>query len=218
MTKKVLAIIGSPRKGNTYKAITRVEEKMKEMGNVEFEYLLLKDIDLEPCRGCFLCLSKGEDLCPIDDDRPMIEEKMLAADGILLASPVFAMNMSGLMKKFFDRFAYTFHRPRFLNQHLMVLCTTGGVGIKETLNALAIFQASGCYLVHKIGLATPPFPPSQKGEAKAEKEVEKAAHRFYSALQSEGPPKPTWGTVIQFRAFRTIYPLAKDYFPCDNDY
>jgi len=57
---KILAIIGSPRKkGNSYKATKEVEERMKQLGKVEFEYLFLKDADLKMCSGCFNCVSKG---------------------------------------------------------------------------------------------------------------------------------------------------------------
>ncbi len=131
---KILAIMGSPRKkGNTYKVVQEIEERMKEMGDLEFEYLFLKDANLEPCRGCHTCLLKGEDLCPIDDDRPKIEEQILNSDGVILASPVYLFNVSALMKKFLDRFAYVCHRPRFFNQYLMSVSTAGGSGLMSSL-------------------------------------------------------------------------------------
>jgi len=84
---KVLAIIGSPReKGNSYKVTQRIEKKMKELGGVEFEYLFLKDVNLEQCQGCFTCISKGEELCPLKDDRDKILEQMLASDGLILGA------------------------------------------------------------------------------------------------------------------------------------
>ncbi len=46
--------------------------------------------------------------CPLMDDRERIEKQILASDGVIFASPVFAMNVTALMKKFLDRFAYTF--------------------------------------------------------------------------------------------------------------
>jgi multimeric flavodoxin WrbA len=44
---KILAVIGSPRKGNTYKVVQLIEQKMKELGEIDFEYLFLKDIGLK---------------------------------------------------------------------------------------------------------------------------------------------------------------------------
>jgi multimeric flavodoxin WrbA len=52
---KILTIMGSPRKGNTYRAVRRIEENMKAMGDVEFEYLWLKDAGLAECKGCTVC-------------------------------------------------------------------------------------------------------------------------------------------------------------------
>jgi multimeric flavodoxin WrbA len=85
---KILVIMGSPRKGNTYRAAKKIEESMKAMGSVDFEYLMLKDADLSQCRGCFICFTKGEDHCPCKDDSPVIERKMHSTDGVIFATPV----------------------------------------------------------------------------------------------------------------------------------
>ena len=47
---------------------------MKSLGEVEFEYLFLKDAKLRPCLGCYACMALGEDKCPLRDDRAAIEE------------------------------------------------------------------------------------------------------------------------------------------------
>lgn len=54
---------------------------MRSLGDVEFEYLMLPDVGLEPCRGCFACFERGEERCPIRDD----------ADGVIFASPVYGL-------------------------------------------------------------------------------------------------------------------------------
>jgi hypothetical protein len=61
---KILAIMGSPHKGNSLEFTQRIEEKLQQLGDVDFEYVHLKDVDLEPCKGCFTCFIKGEDRCP----------------------------------------------------------------------------------------------------------------------------------------------------------
>jgi multimeric flavodoxin WrbA len=73
---KVLVIMGSPRKGNTWTAVRRIEEHMQVLGEVTFEYLMLGDIDLSHCRGCYVCFEKGEEHCPLKDSAPAIERKM----------------------------------------------------------------------------------------------------------------------------------------------
>jgi multimeric flavodoxin WrbA len=106
---------------------------MKQLGGVEFDYLFLMDADLQPCRGCFACLSKGEQFCPLLDDRESIVQRMLDSDGVILVSPVYVLNVTALMKNFIDRLAYICHRPLFFRQHAMVLSTTGGVGLRPVL-------------------------------------------------------------------------------------
>ncbi len=56
---KVLVVMGSPRKGNTYRAAERIREFMETHGSVELEYLWLRDANLLPCRGCALCVAMG---------------------------------------------------------------------------------------------------------------------------------------------------------------
>jgi len=66
---KVLAVMGSPRKtGNSFHLTQRVENSMKELGDIDFEQLFLVDADLKPCRGCFTCFMKGSQYCPVRDD------------------------------------------------------------------------------------------------------------------------------------------------------
>lgn len=182
-----MAIIGSPRKkGNSYKAAKEVEERMKQLGDVEFEYLFLRDADLKMCRGCFICISKGEDLCPLKDERAEIENKMLEADGIIFVSPVYCQNVSGLMKNFIDRFAYVFHRPRFFDQKAMILSTTSGAGLKETLDYLKKLEIWGFGTPVELGVITPPWPMSDALKEKNKKNINKASknHRFFDARKS----------------------------------
>jgi len=42
---------------------------MKKQGEVEFDYLFLRDQNLKLCKGCFVCVTRGENLCPLKDDR-----------------------------------------------------------------------------------------------------------------------------------------------------
>jgi len=114
---KILVVMGSPRKGNTYRAAQKIEGVMQSLGDVSFEYVMLKDADLAQCRGCFLCLAKGEEHCPIRDDAPAVEQKMHEADGVIFATPVYGMNVSGLMKVFVDRFSYIFAPVSLTKKH-----------------------------------------------------------------------------------------------------
>ena len=99
---KVLAVNGSHRPGhNTATMLNRVLEVVKEEG-FETELIELYEQEIKLCTSCNKCLMKPE--CSIrDDDMPMIVDKLLAADAIILGSPVYFGNVSSMMKIFIDR-------------------------------------------------------------------------------------------------------------------
>jgi multimeric flavodoxin WrbA len=93
---KVLVVMGSPRKGNTYRAAERIRELMEAHGPVEFEYLWLRDANLLPCRGCAVCVAKGEEHCPNKDDLQAIVQRMDEADGVVETTHGFIQAPHGL--------------------------------------------------------------------------------------------------------------------------
>jgi multimeric flavodoxin WrbA len=193
---KVLAIMGSPRKmGNTYKVTKMVEERMKALGDVEFEYVFLRDLNLGMCRGCRLCMEKGEEFCPLKDDRAMLEEKMLGADGVIFASPTYVGNVTGYMKNFTDRFAYACHRHRFF-KNAMLLTTSGGGGAGFMLMAFSVaIESTGFKVTSKLSVVTHERAdwgtPKERAalEATKIKKVDAAAKKFYASVKA-GTPKP----------------------------
>ena len=109
---KILAICGSPRKGNTFSVLNSIKENYPD---IDFRILQLAKMNFEYCKGCYSCVKIGEDKCPIKDDRDMIIKEMQEADGMILASPVYSNMVSTTMKNFFDRFGYYAHRPLFFD-------------------------------------------------------------------------------------------------------
>ena len=81
---KIVAICGSPRKGNTFRVLDTIKENFPA---VDFKILMLKSLNFKMCKGCYSCVVRGEDKCPIKDDRDMILKEMTEADGILFSSP-----------------------------------------------------------------------------------------------------------------------------------
>ena len=102
---KIIGISGSPRKGNSEWMLARLLEKISGHG-VEVESLLLRKMDIRRCKGCLACEEGGKErqgICRIKDDMQDVYPKLLAADGIILASPVYFEMLSGLLKDFLDR-------------------------------------------------------------------------------------------------------------------
>lgn len=59
---------------------------------------------------------RGEELCPLKDDRDLLIGRMMSSDGVVLASPNYSFQVSAIMKIFLDRLGFVFHRPRFFGK------------------------------------------------------------------------------------------------------
>ncbi|MBN2545165.1 MAG: flavodoxin family protein, partial [Spirochaetes bacterium] len=134
---KVLVIHGSPHKGHTLKLTNKFEEAVKKYGEASFEYLSVNELDIKMCRGCFNCITKGEELCPNkNDDVKLVLKKLDEADGAIFSAPTYMYNVPAVMKKLIDRLSYLGHRPRFTDKYAVAISTTCGVGLKEALKYL----------------------------------------------------------------------------------
>jgi multimeric flavodoxin WrbA len=214
---KILAIIGSPRKGETYHAVQMVEQKLKSLGEVEFEYLWLKDANLKDCLGFHVCIMRGEEKCPLKDDTAAIEAKIMAADGIIFASPVYALSVTALMKKLLDHFCYLWHRPKFFGKYVMVVVSGGGQ-FKETFDYLKLNAGSlGMIFVNSVGV--PHFDSLlPKMQQKVSCEVDQAAETFYRRVAAKKLPSPALYDLIRFRVWRLNAIAGGDTLQRDRQY
>jgi len=102
MEKKVLILLSSPRRGgNSDLLCDQVILGAQEAGH-HAEKIFLKDRKFNYCTGCGTCLN-GKKPCPQKDDMAEILEKMIAADVIVMATPVYFYTMCGQMKTMIDR-------------------------------------------------------------------------------------------------------------------
>ncbi|MFC1872481.1 flavodoxin family protein [Chloroflexota bacterium] len=98
---KVLGILGSPRvKGNTHLLLEAALKGAGENG-AETETILADKIHVEPCREYYGCERDGN--CVIRDDMDGIYPKLLAADVLLVASPIFFYAVPAQLKLIIDR-------------------------------------------------------------------------------------------------------------------
>jgi multimeric flavodoxin WrbA len=109
MMKKVIAINGSPRKnGNTAILSQKTLEGAKSQG-AEIELIHLIDLKYQGCISCFACKRKGTEYigkCALKDDLTPVLEKAMAADAIVLGSPIYVGDVTGMMRLFIERFAF----------------------------------------------------------------------------------------------------------------
>jgi multimeric flavodoxin WrbA len=102
-TRKVLVILGSPRRnGNSAALAARIARGAESVG-AEVETLFLQDMDISPCRGCNTCQKPDSKGCAIKDDMQGIYPRLIEADAWVIASPVYWFTMSAQTKMFMDR-------------------------------------------------------------------------------------------------------------------
>jgi multimeric flavodoxin WrbA len=126
--KRITAFVGTARKKSTHNAVRQFLDNLKSLGNVEYEIVVLNDHHLGICRGCKTCFAKGEEFCPLKDDRDVLIKKMMASDGVVFASPNYSFNVSATMKMFLDRLGFVFHRPRFFGKTFTSIVSQGIYG------------------------------------------------------------------------------------------
>ena len=89
---KVVGIVCSPRKGgNTEIVVCEALGAIQELGG-ETELITVSGKTINPCDGCDVCVKEG--VCRINDDMQEIYQQLLQADGIILGTPVYFINVS----------------------------------------------------------------------------------------------------------------------------
>lgn len=102
MMIKVLAFAGSPRRGgNSETLLDWVLEALKKENDIEIEKIPIIEANINPCRGCNLCEKQGR--CIQRDGMDIVDEKIIVADLIILAAPIFCMGINAQAKVLIDR-------------------------------------------------------------------------------------------------------------------
>jgi len=146
---KILAICGGMRQdSNTNKLV----KKVAEASGVDYEIADFGKLEIKPCTGCSECMM-NEGTCPIEDDMQGLYGKMLEADAIIVGSPTYFMNISGVVKCFIDRSLALYYRGigpmydpdmPFMGQRPLagkfgvVVTTVAGAGHEKTIEELAL--------------------------------------------------------------------------------
>ena len=100
--KKVLILSGSPRKGgNSDLLCDEFMRGAKEAGH-NVEKIRVAEKQIGYCRGCYYC-QKSKGICAIKDDMAEVLQKMIDADVLVLASPVYFYSIDAQLKALIDR-------------------------------------------------------------------------------------------------------------------
>jgi len=149
-TMKVLAVNGSPRKdGNTQILIDEALKEIKKKG-IETESISIADYDIKPCNGCERCFTKSWD-CPIKDDAKIVLKKMVAADGLLIGSPVYCGGVTAQLKALLDRSVMPYNSSEFKDK-VGGAITVGGA--KNGGQELTLLQLNTFFLMFDMVVAS----------------------------------------------------------------
>ncbi|TMS43151.1 MAG: flavodoxin family protein [Methanobacterium sp.] len=129
MSKKVLVLSGSPRRGgNSDILCDQFILGADESGN-QTEKIFLRDKDINYCLACDTCQENGG-ICDQDDDMAEVLDKMIASDVIVMATPVYFYTMNAQMKTVIDR---TYSRYAEIRDKDFYFITTAAVKNKQAL-------------------------------------------------------------------------------------
>jgi multimeric flavodoxin WrbA len=141
---RAMTILGSPRRrGNTAKALAWVEEQLRADGH-EIDHVNIVDYNVGGCRECLACKKGGCELCLNDDDANPLFLRMVQAELVLIAAPVFCWGFPAQIKGLIDRFYCLMDfdsprtdLPRLHGKPISLLLTGGGERID---NADLVFR------------------------------------------------------------------------------
>ena len=144
---KVLGISASPRENSNSDMLLRQVLSGASSAGAEAEYLRLCKFNIAPCSACGACYATGE--CPVEDDFQMVLPKMLAADRLIFATPIFFMSVCAQAKILIDRCQclwaskYILKRPIVRpgkTQRLAMVIAVGGKKGKKVFDCIRLMM------------------------------------------------------------------------------
>jgi multimeric flavodoxin WrbA len=130
---RIMTILGSPRReGNTATILGWIEDRLRADGH-DIDAANMLDQDVGGCSECMACQKGTVELCSINDDANTLYRRMIAADLVLIAAPIFCWGFPAQIKCLIDRMYcmmdITGRRPgaaRLYGKSMGLLLTAGG--------------------------------------------------------------------------------------------
>jgi multimeric flavodoxin WrbA len=114
VSKKVAAVLGSPRKKANSSKLVKAAVKALPKKNLNVKEFHLNALNYKGCQGCFSCKGKSE-ICVLTDDLTPVLAQAAEADLLILASPVYIGEVTAQLKGFIDR-AFSYFKPDWANR------------------------------------------------------------------------------------------------------
>jgi len=214
---KVISITSSPRKnGNTERLVSLMEEELHSIAKLQNEILgieriSLGDMGLKLCIGCRTCFDKGENVCPLKDDLQSVRDKLMEADGLILASPVYVEDVNGIMKNWIDRMAFYCHRPAFAGKTAVVVTTSGLRSTNHTLNTMKTALTTwGFFVGTEQKFVTGDIMKTEVMYEKYRQKISEISKFLFMAVKNQQALKPKLYSLIVFKVQQKYWQTNHD--------
>lgn len=136
MSKSVLIISASPRKGGNSDTLCDQFAKGAEEAGNDVEKLRLSELHIEYCFACYACKKLGH--CVKQDDMEFILDEMRVSDVIVLATPVYFYTMNAQLKTMIDRTLGGAQKPGLENKEFYLIATAadGRQAMERTIDGI----------------------------------------------------------------------------------
>ncbi len=151
--KKILILKGSPRSLGNSAALADSLAAGAQAAGVAVESVYLHSLDIRPCDACDLCKETGA-FCVIEDDMQSLYPKLIAADAIVLASPIYWFTYSAQLKLCIDRWygLWNLQPGAFRGKPVGILLAYGDTDLEASggINAIHTFESMFRFLKSEI--------------------------------------------------------------------
>lgn len=202
---KCFAYVGSKRgkKSRSFEVVNSLFDELEREAPIDKMIVSENDINILPCEGCCNCFFKGG--CHLDnkDDMSEVKKKMLEADIIIIASPVYFHHISGSTKKFIDRISYWSHIFKLIGKlgvGISISSTNGNEFVDFYLEKTISYM--GGIMIDSLSL---PFDLLNKSDISSK--IKECSDKIVNGYKNIEELKPTQKQEYLFKSFKQIYEI-----------
>ena len=191
-SKKILLVMGSPRKEGNSATLAKQVAAGSQATGAKVETFYLYTMNIQPCTACDACREERDKDCVIDDDMETLYPKLRQADALVIASPIYWFTVSAQTKLFMDRW-YALGGPgeeyaAFAGKRIGIVLTYADVDpfASGAVNALRTFQDAFNYVGSEI-IGMVYGSASEAGEIGNNRDLMEKAYELGKQLGSDLP-------------------------------
>lgn len=137
MNKQILILAGSPRKGGNSDLLCDAFARGAREAGHNIEKVYVHEQKISGCMACYVC--RGTDVCMQKDDMSAILAKLVVADAVVLATPVYFYSMDGQLKTLIDRTLPRYTEIKNKDFYFIATAAAGKSAMERTMDALSGF-------------------------------------------------------------------------------